>query len=241
MIENVPTYVSMVFILNTFATVGIMFNAVRRTGSEKFPARFFAFAVWFWIFFTGVLSVTGFYAATEAIPPRVFAFGALPGLILALVYLAFFRNAFLDRLPLRALTLLHTVRLPVEIVLLWLFQAGLVPQVMTFEGRNFDIFSGLTAPFVAWLAFRGGKTRRGLLLIWNIVAFGLLINIVVTAIAAFPSPFQQTAFDQPNRAVIYFPFIWLPSIVVPMVFFSHIAAFRQLLRSTNEPEPAPKT
>lgn len=237
MTEILPQYVSMVFILTTFATVGIVFIAVRRTGSEKFPARFFVFAVWFWIFFTGILAITGFYSSTEAVPPRVFAFGAMPGLVLTLLCLAFYRDGFLGRLPLRTLTLLHAVRLPVEVVLLWLFQAGLVPQMMTFEGRNFDVISGITAPFIAWLAFRNGKPNRTLLIIWNLFAFGLLVNIVVTAIVAFPSPMQQTAFDQPNRAVIYFPFIWLPSIVVPIVFFSHVAAFYQLFRPPSAPRP----
>jgi hypothetical protein len=41
-------------------------------------------------------------------------------------------------------------------------------------------------------------------------------------------PFQQFAFDQPNIAVLYFPFIWLPSCVVPLVLLSHLAAIRQL-------------
>ncbi len=100
---------------------------------------------------------------------------------------------------------------------------------MTFEGRNFDILSGLTAPVVYWLGFRGGKIKRPLLIIWNILALGLLINIVATAILSFPCPFQQMAFDQPNRGVLYFPFIWLPTVVVPLVLFSHLISLWRLL------------
>ena len=50
----------------------------------------------------------------------------------------------------------------------------MIPQLMTFEGRNFDILSGITAPIIYWLAFRSGKTNRPLLIIWNILALGFL-------------------------------------------------------------------
>jgi len=36
------------------------------------------------------------------------------------------------------------------------------------------------------------------------------------------------AFDQPNIAVLYFPFSWLPTYVVPVVLFCHLAALRKL-------------
>lgn len=106
---------------------------------------------------------------------------------------------------------------------------------MTFEGRNLDILSDITVPFVYWLAFRGGKVNRTLLLVWHIFAFLLLINIVINATLSIPSPIQQSAFEQPNRAVLYFPFIWLPSVVVPIVMFSHLATFWQLLKFDLKP------
>ena len=101
---------------------------------------------------------------------------------------------------------------------------------MTFEGRNFDILSGISAPIMAWLAFRNGKINRPLLLIWNVLALLLLINIVTNAILSVPSPLQKFAFDQPNVGILYFPFIWLPSTVVPIVLFSHLVSFYQLLK-----------
>jgi hypothetical protein len=42
------------------------------------------------------------------------------------------------------------------------------------------------------------------------------------------------AFDQPNIAVLYFPFNWLPSCIVPLVLLSHLAAIRQLLYDEGE-------
>jgi hypothetical protein len=53
-------------------------------------------------------------------------------------------------------------------------------------------------------------------------------------------PAQQLNFDQPNRAVLYFPYVWLPAIVVPIVLFSHLAALWQIFvrRAPRETLPA---
>lgn len=232
MLENLPSYVSIVFILTTFLTVGFLFRAIKATVIDTIPAQILIFLISFWIFCPAILAIYGFYQFTETFPPRIFAFGALPAILVAIIYIIFFRKNFVAKLPLKTLTLLHIIRIPVEIVLLWLFQNSLIPQEMTFEGRNFDILSGITAPIVYFFAFRNNQTNRTLLIIWNILSLILLINIVTTAILAFPSPMQSIALSQPNRAVMFFPYIWLPALIVPIVFFSHLAAFVQLFKKT---------
>jgi len=186
-----------------------------------------------WIALQTLIANTGFYAVTSARPPRFALAIGPPALLIAALFLTRAGRAFLDRLNLRWLTLLHVVRLPVELVLHWLFIAGLVPQVMTYEGRNFDILSGVTAPIVAVIAFRAGAPNRRLLLAWNVVCLVLLANIVVHGILSVPGPLQQFGFEQPNVALLRAPFVWLPSIIVPVVLLAHLAAIRQLSRATR--------
>jgi hypothetical protein len=228
MIETLPAYVSSTFIVTAFLTVGFFLYAVRQRVFETVPARIVIALTAFWLIFQSIIAMGGFFIETGAFPPRIALFGIFPVLLLIAAYFLFFRKSFIERLPLTTLTLLHVVRIPVEFVLLWLFQAKMVPQLMTFEGRNFDILSGLTAPVIFWLAFRGGKPNRVLLIAWNLLTLGLLINIVSTALMAFPSSAQRIAFDQPNIAIMYFPFSLLPAVVVPVVLFSHLAALWKL-------------
>ncbi len=228
MIENLPGYVSIAFILTTFLTVGFLFYAVRQIVSDTTAAKILFALVPLWLIFQAALASSGFYLLVDVFPPRLPLFAVIPALVLIILLFIFARKDFISRIPLKTLTLLHVIRIPVEIVLLWLFQNGQVPQLMTFEGRNFDILSGLTAPIIAWLAFRNGKTNRPLLIAWNIFALLLLINIVTNAVLSIPAPFQQLAFEQPNRAVLYFPFVWLPSVVVPVVLFCHLASLNKL-------------
>ena len=150
---------------------------------------------------------------------------------LALLLLIPRTRRFITGLPLQSLTYIHTLRVLVEIVLLWLFMERMVPQIMTFEGRNFNILAGLTAPTVAYWGI--GKQRMGRtgLLIWNIVCLGLLVNIVSIAILSAPFTFQKFGFEQPNIAILIFPYVLLPAIIVPIVLFSHVAS---ILRLVNE-------
>jgi hypothetical protein len=230
---DAPTYVSAVFILTALLTVGIFIFAIARAGTGSLPAKALIAFVLLWLVVQAVLATTGFFHEFDAMPPRVFAFGVLPFVLLTFIYLILFRNSFLAHLPLPVLTLLHVIRIPVELVLLWLAHSGQVPFEMTFEGRNFDILSGITAPLVYFLAFRNGRQNRPLLLVWNIAALALLVNIVTIAVLAFPTAFQMVGFDQPNVGVTYFPFIWLPAIIVPIVFFCHVASLSKLISHSD--------
>jgi hypothetical protein len=57
----------------------------------------------------------------------------------------------------------------------------------------------------------------------------MLLNIVVIAVLSMPFPIQQFGFGQPAIALFYFPYIWLPGCLVPMVIFAHAFSIRQLL------------
>ncbi len=233
MMDNVPGYVSIVFILTTFASVAFLLQAAKYVGVQTLPARILLFSLPLWIIFQTILGVGGFYQKTDVLPPRLVLFGVLPTILLMAAYFIFFRKSFIEKLPLKMMTMLHIVRIPVELVLYWLFVAAAVPQVMTFEGRNLDILSGILAPIVSLLAFRGGRINKWLLAGYNLLGLALLINIVTIAILAIPSPIQSMSFDQPNRAVFFFPYIWLPFIVVPIVFFSHLAVLWNLLATKS--------
>jgi len=135
----------------------------------------------------------------------------------------------MSRLELRTLTLLHTIRIAVELVLYGLYLHRWVPKLMTFEGGNLDILSGLSAPVVYYFAFVRGRMNSRWLLVWNFICLGLLLNVVVKAMLSAPGDLQRLAFDQPNIAIQRFPFLLLPGFVVPVVLFAHVVTIRRLV------------
>jgi len=221
--ESLPSYIEAVFALTTFLTVFLFYKAANNSNITLI-------ILVVWLIIQTFVSLTGFYTDTSTLPPRFLLLIGPPLVCILLLFLTPKGKLFLDRLNLSWLTLLHVIRIPVELVLLWLFVHKTVPELMTFEGRNFDIISGLTAPLVYYFCFIKKQWNKNILIAWNVLCLGLLLNIVVNAILSAPTPFQQFAFDQPNIAVLYFPFTWLPCCIVPLVLLSHIASLRQLLQ-----------
>ena len=220
--ENLPAFISILFGLTTMLTAGLFYKAA---ANSKPVLLIFII----WLALQAFIALSGFYIITDTIPPRFLLLVLPPFLVITGLFVSSKGRKFMDDLDLKTLTLLHTIRIPVEIVLFFLFTYKTVPELMTFEGRNFDILSGITAPVIFYFAFIRQQLNRQILLIWNFICLGLLVNIITNAILSAPFPFQQFAFDQPNIAVLYFPYIWLPCCVVPLVLLSHLAAIRQLL------------
>ena len=226
--ELVPFYISLGFIGLTFFTVMMFYKASCKNRGVMLIVLSVAL-------FQAVLSQRGFFLNSEAMPPRIM-FIMLPSLILIIA--AFFTKSgkrLIATLDIRVYTYLQTVRVGVEIVLYYLFLYQLIPESMTFAGRNFDILAGLTAPLIVYLVFtKSAMGRRGFL-IWNWISLILVCQVVITGIFSAPSPFQQLAFDQPNIGILYFPFVWLPGIIVPIVIFGHLVTIKRLAVPSKQP------
>ncbi|MBF9140001.1 hypothetical protein [Hymenobacter properus] len=219
--QQLPTALPFAFGLIALLTIACFYRAAHY--SRRTLAVLLA-----WLGLQAGVELSGFYTVTNSLPPRPMALLAPPVLLIALLFGTARGRHYLDALDLPALTMLHVVRIPVELVLYGLYVYRAVPELMTFAGRNWDILSGLSAPVVYYLVFRRPTLGPGWLLAWNFVCLGLLLNIVTNALLAAPTRFQQFAFDQPNVAILHFPFNWLPAVVVPLVLLAHLAAIRQL-------------
>ena len=233
MIENLPAYISLVFGLTTAATLLLFYRVVQHSTIEttRKKANVILLSLTIWLMIQAALTLKNVYnSETTSIPPKIVILGVLPAILtIVLLFATKKGRQFIDSLPLTNITYLNTVRIPVELVLLWLFMHKAVPQLMTFEGRNFDIIAGITAPFIAYYGLAKGKLSRNIILIWNFIALALLANIAVNALLSAPSPLQQFAFDQPNIAILYFPFSWLPTFIVPVILFGHLTSIRQFI------------
>ena len=225
MLTDLPDSLIIIFLLTVILTFLLFTNAFKNRATVAIVSVI-------WLAVTGILSFRKVFQETSSIPPRLMIVIAPAILFIILLLTTKSGKRFTDSIDLKKLTLVHIVRIPVEIILFMLCTHKLIPDLMTFAGRNFDILSGITAPIVYFICFRNSQLKhRRLLLIWNFICLGLLLNIVINAILAAPFPFQQFAFDQPNIAILYFPFTWLPCFIVMIVLYSHLAAIRHLLRS----------
>jgi hypothetical protein len=180
-----------------------------------------------WMSVTGLAAASGIFSDWTRTPPP---FMGLVAAIFALAFgIAFSRlGARLSALPLWALVAVQSFRLPLEVVMHRLVQHGIMPEQMSYTGRNWDVLTGITAVLVAGAL----RTRLGggrLALAWNIVGLGLLANVLVIAIASTPR-FAAFGPDHLNVFVTYVPFVWLPAVMVLTALAGHLVIFRALSR-----------
>lgn len=231
LLETAPFYVALSFGLTALLTLGLLLAAIRKVPDMGKGLRTVGLLLAGWMALIGFLAWKGFFLeGLDVLPPRFGLTFGPPLLVILLLFLTRRGRAFIDQLQVYDLTLISVVRVPVEIVLYWLFLAKAVPELMTFAGRNFDILAGISAPIAAIMSQKTGFFGRTAMLVWTFISLGLLLFIVINAILSAPTPLQQFGFEQPNIGVFYFPYIWLPGFVVPVVLFANLAALRKLLQ-----------
>lgn len=226
-----------IFILCTFGAAAFLYSAIdsSKEGNEdrkESHKLYFVLFVTVWLSLQGLLSYVGFYAGgLDQLPPRIVLFGVLPNVLF--IFALFYSKAgrrFIDRLSLKELTLLHTIRIPVEIGLFLLAREKAIPTLMTFEGMNFDILAGLSAPIIYYFFYVKNRISRAQFMLWNVLCVMLLANIVFIGLLSAPSPIQAFSFEQPNVGILHFPYAWLPTFIVPIVLFAHLVAFKKLIK-----------
>ncbi|MEO7443911.1 MAG: hypothetical protein ABIT96_09405 [Ferruginibacter sp.] len=231
--EDLPIYIYLLFVFTTALCFVLLIYAIkkaRRSRTRKLANTVVA-ALLAWLAIQAALTISKIYSRNlESLPPKMLLLGVIPPLLfIVLVFSTAGGRKFVDRLPLKYITWIHVVRVPVEITLYMLMIYKAVPVIMTFEGRNYDILAGLTAPLIVYFGHTVHKLSRRIILLWNIICLGLLVNIVILAVLSAPFPFQQFSIGRPNIAVLNFPFSWLPVFIVPVVLFAHLVSIRQAL------------
>ena len=172
-----PLPIVVFFLLTVLVGLFALGRAVR--GSAVFLA-----VVIGWMAVQSGIALRGFYLVTTAVPPHL-ALAVVPPLIgIAVLFATGAGRRFVDGMELKWTILLHTVRVLVEMNLYWLFLYKQVPVLMTFEGGNLDILSGLSAPAI-WWAWRTGRVGRRGLLIWNGLALLGVLNAMGRAMLFF--------------------------------------------------------
>ncbi|HEY0874879.1 MAG TPA: hypothetical protein VGD94_15500 [Vicinamibacterales bacterium] len=214
------------------AFVGAVAIAWRRSGASAADSRRAAFlsacGAAAWMAATGLAARSGVLRHWDWTPPP---FLALPIGILALgvaIAAGPIGRRFAAHLPLWWLVASQSFRLPLELAMHALSGRGIMPVHMSYSGRNLDIVTGATAVIVAILFARGYAGRR-LVLAWNVLGLGLLVNVVTVAILSTPR-FAAFGPDRLNVFVTYAPFVWLPAVLVLAALTGHLVIFRALRR-----------
>ncbi len=182
-----------------------------------------------WLVFITVMSVTGFYNST-AMPPRVPLFLVFPAFAFTGFFFLSGRNRqLITAVPAHWPVYFQSFRIAVELLLLGLAVKGMIPKEASFEGYNFDVVIGITAPLVGWLAYTRKAISNMVLRLWNIAGFCTLAIVVFIFIshAYYPQVWhkQESIISQ---GFGLFPYTYLAGFLMPAAVFMHVLSLKKI-------------
>jgi hypothetical protein len=207
-------------------------TAWRRSGASQSSTRRIALltaaAGALWMAATWALAESGVLRNWDQTPPPFGLFILSIGLLAVGIAFSGFGRRLAVFVPLSALVAVQAFRLPLELAMHAMYERGIMPEQMSYSGRNFDIVTGTTAIIVAALVAAGRGGGR-LVAVWNVLGLALVLNVVIVAILSTPT-FRYFGDDRLNVWVTYTPFVWLPAVMVLAAFAGHLLIFRALVR-----------
>jgi hypothetical protein len=223
------------FIILTIVSFGFLFTEVRKVvNNSPWPSinkakfnLFFLICLVLWTLFVSLWSLSGSMSDFSIFPINMVPVLVIPMIVILAFTFSKAGKEILLRIPIENIILIQVFRLFVELLLWGLYLENQAPIQMTFEGRNFDVLSGISAPLIAYL-FANGKISKTLVVVWNVACLGFLINIVAIAILSMPSPLRVFMNEPSNTIVTMFPVSWLPGLLVPLAYGLHFLSLRQL-------------
>src|SRR6185436_9582312 len=161
------TLVCLVLILTGLRAV------LKRTNWEKNMQNKILFGTIFilliWVGLLTILSSKGFFSDFSKLPPRPALAILMPLPIIMLIAFSKTGTRLLQTVPSHWLVFMQSFRIVVEFLLLFAFMAGKLPVQMTFEGRNFDVLTGVLALPVGYLLARKKSYASKLGIAFNII------------------------------------------------------------------------
>ena len=189
-----------------------------------------------WLVYVGLFSSLGYMRDASLWPPGiVWVVGPVALFVIFVVVRSNIGARVAAAIPLWLILGFESFRIGVELLLHRLWEDGLVPKLLTYAGGNVDMFVGLSAPIIAWIATRG---RLGLRLAmgWNVL--GLLSLANAAASAVLTGPLKLISTEVPNVAMGMFPYTFIPGFLAPLAVTLHVLAIRAIatqLRDTRSP------
>lgn len=177
-------------------------------------------------------ATSGFLARFDLMPPPMAGMMVLVFATALGIGLSAPGRTLAAAIPLATLVGLQTFRLPLELVMHRAASRSIMPVALSFSGYNFDLITGIGALVLTVLFALRVPVPRWAVWLWNVWGLGCLGVIAFIAVAT--SPMVRAFGDAPqqvNTWVLFFPYVWLPVVLVTLALLGHLLVTRQLLHA----------
>ena len=203
----------------------VIATALTLRGAAAVQRRFLIGSL-IWVSLVSAAAFAGLLLPRTGQPPLPFVVMLVSIIVLGVAISRSRAGERLARAPLAWLVLFQSFRLPLELAMHRAYTEGLMPEQMSYSGRNFDIVTGATA-LALGLAMMVIAVPRWIVAAWNVLGLLLLANILVVAMLSTPV-FAYFGPDRLNVFVMSMPYTLLPAVMVLAAWAGHLIIFRAL-------------
>jgi len=185
--------------------------------------------VGFWLSYVTLLANFGIFRSWS-FPPRIPLLVIIPTFGFMFWFFKTGRHrSLLHAVPRWQPVVYQSFRIGVEFLILGAVLRGLGPKEPSFEGYNFDIITGITAPLIALLVYRWKILSEKWVFWWNIMGLLWLVNVIFIFISLGVAPqiwgYEQTPI---NPDFGQMPYLLIPALFMPCAVFMHVFSLLQL-------------
>ena len=184
-----------------------------------------------WLLYVFGISATGLLQSFD-LPPKIPLFLVFPLMMFIVFFIRKYKNnALLKLLPESWLLHFQVFRVLVELLIFEMYLKNIFPIAATYEGYNYEIILGASAPLVAYLVFKLKVLPKKVAIIWNFIGLttlGIVIFIVISS-AYFPQ-FWGAKNSLISSDFGLFPYTLLAGFLAPTAIFMHVLSLTQLMR-----------
>ena len=187
-----------------------------------------------WMGLTAIAARSGLLSKPDVFPPPfVVMMVSMLAVAFALGFSSFGKSVAAN-ISFFVLVALQSFRLPLEFVMHHAFEKKIMPIQLSYSGYNFDVITGFGAVVLLILLKLKPQLPKSIIWVWNV--WGIYCLIVIAVVAVAGSPIVRGFGSEPenlNSWVLFFPYVWLPTVLVVLAIFGHIIITRKLLQNSN--------
>lgn len=230
MLENsyyILSTVMLVLVLGIYSFYGVRIISDSKLRTKKILSAFIPFLLW--LVYIKLISGSALLLNLD-LPPKFLLLILLPLIVLFIgFYITQRNNKIIAAIPSPIAIALQSFRIVVEYILLYTYFKKIIPITATFEGLNFDIIMGFSAPFIAFLVYKNLAKYRDIAVYWNYFGIFLILFVASVIGTSIYAPFiwgsEEILVDM---AFLDFPYFLIPGFLAPLGIFLHVVSLIQL-------------
>jgi hypothetical protein len=206
------------------------FDAVVWTGMLLLGVMIPVLSVLIWLALSAWLAHAGLLLDTQQLPPTIAGLVAIPIAFLVFTVRRPSTAVWRQGVSLPTLIGIQVFRLPLEMLMWRAGKLGIMPIEFSFQGYNFDVITGLGALLLVVLwPYLSPQRAKQMAWVWNLWGIFCLLTIAVLVVLLSPQVhFFGEGRQHINSWVLFFPYVWLPALLVPCAVLGHLLVWREL-------------